>query len=249
MKRSHRDNRASRETDERLDALVEEALREIARPAAADVKPRVMAEWDEHSLPFRLRKPRSRPWSPPPPFLKPAAALAGALVIVIAMFVTWQQADRSLQEAERAREQPRTAGSSGGAGETADKPQVPPGGVAERTAAPEDAAATIPRAATPDPSLERRSAARRSRPRPPALEWPVEELATAEEFGSMPGAPAGELGDAFASMPRRPAIEIAPIVPAPTIAAMARPVTDFPTDDQPPGTPAADPGNSQGERR
>ena len=59
------ENGGAEHEDERLGALVDEALREIVAPPGVDLKPRVMAAWDERAregTPAAGKGVRARPW-------------------------------------------------------------------------------------------------------------------------------------------------------------------------------------------
>jgi hypothetical protein len=230
MRRETADQRLTQEADEQLDRLVDEALGEMsAQPAPPSVKARVMAAWDERGA--RVPEPkRAFQWRPLPPLLRPAAALAGSLVIVLGVFFGWQYArtDRQLD-------------------------------TADRLPAPDTAARTNPVAAPVPPLPEAPAAAAdainarpveppaRRRPRYVTVELPVEQVA---DLGPhLPGAPAGDLGDPIAPIPGPAPITIAPIETARPISEFARPVTEFPADNQPPAGEGAEAGKSGGLRR
>lgn len=220
------------EVDERLDALVDETLREMGGPAPVDLKPRVMDAWDQRA---RRRRPGATGeagggWLRLPS-LKPAAALAGTLAIVAAV-LAWQHFDHPFRQVE----QPPVR--------TEQVPPVTPLPSREQPPAP-SIARNVPR---PESSAPVRTAPRTRRPLV-EVEFPVEQLAASLEY--LPGAPAGVLGDPIAPLQAAPAITVAPVEPAPTVSEMSRPVTDFPAGDssQPPGAEHGDPGQSGGPRR
>ncbi|RPJ63099.1 MAG: hypothetical protein EHM24_24945 [Acidobacteria bacterium] len=230
MRRIEPDNRATPDANERLDRLVDEALREVsAQSPPATVKARVMAAWDERHAADAAASRASSWWSVPA-LLRPAAALAGSLVIVLGVFLAWQHVNRQFDAVDRHRPSSTTARTQPPSGSPLPPPvqqQVEGGGAAQE--------------AQPAASPGRR------RSRFVTVEWPVEQVA---ELGPhLPGAPAGELGDPIAPMPRPPTIAIAPIETAPLVSEFARPVTEFPADNQPPAGEGAEAGKSGGLRR
>lgn len=237
MKRTEPDNRIAHCADERLDGLVTEALRELTTPARpVDVKARVMAAWDERvtagapetSIPSAVN------WWSAPRVLKPASVFAGALVIFVGLFLAWSHVQRQFDWADQ------YASSS------------PARRVRPNTQPPEDAASAKPLAQTQAVSEEGSTSGaaaprRRPRSRLVTVQWQVEQQAEAGPY--LPGAPAGELGDGTRPLPEAPPITFAPIDSAPPISEIARPVTDFPADTQPPATARPDAGQSGGQRR
>lgn len=225
------DNGGGGRSDGRLDALVDDALRELASPPPVNLKPRVMAAWDG-----RGRRPRALPlW-------KPAAALAGLVVLVAATLLVWQ-ADR----------QPRAPGQTAQSEAAGPVRPAPPGTVARSEGA---GLRTLPAATAPGPSPETgpahasvRSTARRARRPLVEVEFPVEQVTA--DLVHMPGAPAGGSGEGIAPLSGSPSIPFAPIGPAPTVSEMSQPVSDFPagsSSEQPPGE-HGEPGPSGGPRR
>lgn len=221
--------------DERLDALVDATLREMARPPAVDLKPRVMAAWDERAregTPAAGKGVRARPWLGLPA-LRPAAA--SVLVILAGLLAVWLSVDRTghrpAQPPARTEDLTPVAPASPG--------EPPPAGtLAQEATAAESAGPT------------RLTVAARRAPRAVVeVEFPVE--LPAEDASHLPRAPGGELGVAIARLPGAPPIDMAPIEPTPTISEMSRPVSEFPAGDlnQPPGAEEGNPGQSGGSRR
>jgi len=230
MKRIEPDNRATPDADERLDRLVDEALREVsAQPPAATVKARVMAAWDErHATTEGAGNPASSWWTAPA-LLRPAAALAGSLAIVLGVFLAWQHVNRQFDALDRHPASSTTARTQ------------PPAGTPVHPVQQNAKAGTAAQETPPAASSNRR------RSRYVTVEWPVEQVA---ELGPhLPGAPAGELGDRVAPMPGPPPLSIAPIETTPSVSDIARPVTEFPAENQPPAGEGADAGKSGGPRR
>ena len=231
MKRETADQRLTQEADEQLDRLVDAALRVSAQPPAT-VKARVMEAWDQrHAAGGRLPA-LGTPWKPLTPVLRPVAALAGALVIVLGVFLAWQHVSREFDAVDRPQlsQEART--------------QPPP----PRPAAPAEHRADASSATPAGGEAIVTASARPRRSRYITVAWPVEQVA--EAGPQLPGAPAGELGDPVAPMGRPAPITIAPIEAAPSISEIARPVTEFPADTQPPaGGQGADAGKSGGPRR
>ena len=242
MKRG--DNGGAGPSDGRLDALVDEALREIALPPPVNLKPRVMAAWDERGR-REGTAPQGRGKRRPLPALaslRPAAALAVVLLLVAATIVVWQQT-------RQPGEPGRTAAS-----ESARPVRPAPPGTVARSEGAEPPNPTATRA--PEPSAEAgpthasgRSSARRARRPLVEVEFPVEQVTADHVY--LPGAPAAGTGEGIAPLSGAPSIPFAPIGPAPTVSDMSEPVSDFPAgDSQPtPGTEHGEPGQSGGPRR
>ncbi len=224
--------------DERVEALVDEVLREIAAPPAVDLKPRVMAAWDErarHAVGGGVPPAAVRGRWFALPLLKPAAALAGVFVLVAATLLVWQQARRPRPAEPPVRTQVNPAAAPAPApAAPVDRPSAP----ALAESSPRHDAAVPVRAAGP--------AARR---RLVEVEFPVEQVAA--NLGNLPGAPAVEPGQGIAPLPGASSIPMVPIEQAPTVSDMSRPVSDFPAGEssQPPGAEHGDPGQSGGSRR
>jgi len=228
MKRDTADQRVTQEADARLDRLVDEALVEVsAESPPATVKARVMAAWDErHATTEGAENVGASSWWTAPALLRPAAALAGSLVIVLGVFLAWQHVNRQFDAVDRHRASSTTARTQPGTGTPA------PQNAEAATAAQEPQPATAPT---------------RRRSRYVTVDWPVEQVT---ELGPhLPGAPAGELGDPVAPMAGPPPISITLIETTPLVSEIARPVTEFPADNQPPAGEGADAGKSGGPRR
>lgn len=235
----------SHAADAALDREIDAALREIAQPAAVDLRTRVLAVMEEATgAGWRPAATKSRAavlrpgW---PGIWRPAAALAGALAIVLGVFFAWEGTDRRLHLArEGTGKAPASANTPVGSGRA---PGLP---TAQAAAAGRDDVAL----AAPVQRVEGGTAARRrhrARPSSAWVDWRAPAESSTEPY--LPGAPAGELGDPLAPMPTPPPITIAPIESAPPVTDIARPVTDFPADDQPPDVPARTTGQSGGDRR
>jgi len=230
-------------TTNRIDAALErhldQALAEIAQPAAVDLRARVLAGLDA--------RPRVAPIDRA--FWRPATAIAGALVVLLGVWLLWQRADQQLNLAHGgAAEVPRAAA-------PLDR-QQPPTGVA--ALAPRSAGLAAPQRRSAQIAGPQPRKTRLATPKPRSgegwVEWPAQQEAVASNTPHLPGAPAGELGDPLEPLPVPPPIAIAPITQAPIVSAppisdIARPVTDFPADDQPPGVPVRTTGQSGGTRR
>ncbi|MBP1636148.1 MAG: hypothetical protein H6Q10_2722 [Acidobacteria bacterium] len=234
MKRGDTDTGGARLGDERLEALVDEALREAANPPAVDLKARVMAAWDER------RRPAPTPRLLAFPLLRPAAALASVLVIVTAALLLWPRGNVPSGERTASREIPSPAAG----GQAPGTPAVPAQARQETAARP---GLEPGRSEAAAPAV--RSAAHRARRPTVVVEFPVEELIASNGAAHLPGAPAGELGDPIGALPGPPALAVQPVVTPPMLSETTRPVTDFPAEDQPPGQATSPPGQAQGERR
>lgn len=226
------DNPATPQADERLDRLVDDAIREVTiQLAPASVKARVMAAWDERQGADGVTDAPARGWWNAPALLRASAALAGTFVIVLGVFLAWQHVTREFDAADRHRASPTaTARTQPRAGMPAPQPS-------EQTAEASPGGQETSEAAQP----------RRRRSRYVTVEWRADRLADAGPH--LPGAPAGEPGDPVSPMAGPPPISIAPIQSASSISEMARPVTEFPADNQPPAGEGADAGKSGGPRR
>lgn len=225
---------------ERIETLVDEALREVAAPAAVDLRPGVMAAWDERTRRLAAGSPpgvRRGRWLALP-LLRPAAVLAGIVVLVAASLLVWQQVRPDGPAQQPARAQANVPAAPAPAPSREERGQAP-------LATPTDASS--PAASRPAASV--RAAARRPGRPLVEVEFPVEQVTA--DLLSLPGAPAGELGGGIPALPGSLSIPIAPIGPAPTVSDMSRPVSDFPVDDshQPPGAEHGEPGQSGGPRR
>jgi hypothetical protein len=86
---------------------------------------------------------------------------------------------------------------------------------------------------------------------------PLTELEAGNEDSRalhLPGAPAGNLGDPIAPLPPPPSLAIAPVTQAPIgfalpVSDLARPVTDFPTENGSPEAPGGASRHSGGSHR
>lgn len=243
MTRDHTDHRDAGGPDERLEAIVDEALREIATPPPVNLKPAVMAAWDARGgQDRRVASPAARRpggawtgWG----LLRPAAAVAALLLVVAASLVVWQQVGRPPRGADRAgTTSPPTAAAKPPSGEAVSPgPSIvesPGGALAARLSRPATATASRIVRRAPRPLVE--------------VEFPVDQVAASLEH--MPGAPAGDPGEGIAPLPGTPSIPITPIEQTPTVSDMSRPVSEFPAGDgsQPPGAEHGDPGQSGGPR-
>ncbi len=189
-----------------------------------------MAAWDErHPTTEGAGDLAASSWWTAPALFRPAAALAGSLVIVLGVFFAWQHVNRQFDAVDRHRASSTTAHTQ------------PPAGTPVHPTQQNAEAGTAAQETQPAALSNRR------RSRYVTVEWPVEQVA---ELGPhLPGAPAGELGDPVAPMPGPPPISIAPIETTPLVSDSARPVTEFPADNQPPAGEGAEAGKSGGPRR
>lgn len=253
MKPGMSSDRAAQELDQALERMVDDGLRAVVQPPPVDLRGRV--------LEAIARDPRmtgaaaaARPGTPAghwssAALLKPATALAGSLVVLLGVYLTWHQSDRRLDVAGR-HLSARVERSSGSVGD----PAAVSGAVVPSPASLNQARPGQPLAGTHAETRDSRSARSRTKPRFALVEWPsvAEDVPREEPF--VPGAPAGELGDSLGPLPAPPLIAIAPItqapiVPAPLVSETAQPVTDFPSDSQPPAEPPGDAGQRRGDRR
>jgi hypothetical protein len=209
-----------------LERLLDEELRAVVQASPVDLRARVLEAIGEVPS-SEVRVPRTVE-SGFGRFLQPrwAFALGGAAVLAVAVVVVWRGSVRPGPEPM-----------------AVNRPAL--------TSAPLSTGATIEPAAGAAPALAAATRTRRG-PRIPA--WGPEPLpvdasqASTEPY--MPGAPAGELGDPLRPMPSPPPIAFDPIGPTPTVSEFARPVTDFPADDNPvPAVTSGTTGQSGGNRR
>jgi hypothetical protein len=223
--------------DERLERLLDEDLRAIARSAEVDLRARVAAAL--------ARVPASESGAAGSRFGAPAAGfqvprwaigLAAAGVIVFAVLIGW----RATSGVEpRNSELPKTTTA---ARPIANEPAVAQGSARVEVAPTGEVESRAPAVGSP---------ARRPRgaqvPDAEPATVPAEAVASAEPY--LPGAPAGELGDPLQPLPAPPPISFAPIASAPPVSESARPVTEFPADNPAPGVPVGTTGHSGGSRR
>jgi hypothetical protein len=232
-----------------LDRAIDDALGSALHARAVDLRERVLASLDE---PVR---PSPAWWQP---LLRPALLpAAGAVLLAIGVTVTWQHADDKLARAGA----PRHAASAvGRMAQTAPgSPKTVPAGPlvaqppAERAAAQPPVRSVV---AAARPVREQRALAADSRIAAASLlqmdamsapaSVAAENVLMGDDTGpSLPGAPAGDLGDPIKPMlPVRPIvippISAAPIVDAPPVSTMAQPVStisagELPRDPSGPG--------------
>jgi hypothetical protein len=237
MKPHEAEHREGGEIDGRLEALVDEALREVLPAQPVDLKPRVMAAWDE-----RARRPVSgrvpvaavSRWWMAPLLLRPAAVFAALLVLVAATLLVWQaRRPRPVDPPVRTQATPAAVPAPGAAAPL----DQPPSGALARESAPRHDEARA------------RAAGRAARGRLVEVEFAIEQIAA--NLGNLPGAPAREPGEGLAPLPGTSSNPMTPIEQAPTVSDMSRPVSDFPAGEssQPPGAEHGDPGQSGGPRR
>lgn len=208
--------------DGRLDRLIDEELRAVAQAPPVNLRAKVLRALDEGG-PVR----RSDVESGFSRILRPrwALAFAAAAVLVIAAFVAWRGDVRPAPESV-----------------AVNRPSL--------TSSPLATGTTVEPAARVAPGVPDAIRVRR-RVRVPA--WgpepvPVEASISMEPY--LPGAPSGELGDPLRPMPSPPPIAFAAIASAPPVSEFARPVTDFPADDNTvPAVPSGTTGQSGGNRR
>ena len=243
----------ARRSGDALDRAIDDAIEATRRVRPVDLRSQVLARLDP-----------SAPEPPAPRFFvfRPALLpVAGAILLVIGVAITWRQVDTQLS---RAGAPPvRT---------TAGNVSVPPARTATTTS-PAPAwdgtmagATTVPSA----PSAAAAALVRRERRalsgenRIFASSWlAMDELSRPATVAadtviagddlepSLPGAPAGDLGDPIAPMPRPrpiviPSIVAVPIVDAPPVSTLATPVSTLSTEDISRGRP--DPGKTGGVR-
>ncbi len=241
----HPSDHAEREPVERLERILDEALRAATAPTPpVDLRARVIAAIDRDEALGAESTRRVVPW-------RPAVALTGVVALAVTILVV-----------SRPGEQAGRGGDAHGTTATATAPQAAAPHPAPTTEEPPDVAG-IARgtAAASRPSGVGRTTAGRAwlqRLRQPipgaeAAVVPEEHLAAAAE-SYMPGAPAGELGDPLQPLPVPPPITIVPITQQPIeagalISQVSRPVTEFTTDDTQPGARSRDAGRSGGSSR
>jgi hypothetical protein len=241
MSTSHRPHDTRRPADP-LDRLIDEAVAAELRTGPVDLRAQVLARLDE---PVGKRRVRGLGWLAAGARMPALLPVAGALVMVVAIGALWQRANDQLgrntfQSAAR-----------GGA------PLVPgPPAVEGTTPAPAaGSTAESPVAEPPSGARDARTAAARPAKSPAWLE--ADDERKEADLGALlvdpiveevrlPGAPAGDLGDPIAPMPRPEPIVIQPIatppIPeAPPVSTLARPVGtltgEVSRDRQDPGKP------------
>lgn len=243
----------ARRTDDALDLVIDCAIESALSVRPVDLRSQVLARLDP-----------SAPEPPAPRFFvfRPALVpVAGAILLVVAVAITWRHANTQLNRAG-------TSPVGTTAGRISPPPArttTPPTGVAasDQTMA---GATTIPSAqmsaAAAVARRQRRASAAGDRvfatsllamdsmSRPKALT--ADSVIAGDDLEpSFPGAPAGNLGDPIAPMPRLrpiviPPIVAVPIVDAPPVSTLATPVSTLSTDDISRGRP--DPGKTGGIR-
>lgn len=228
-----------RPQEEALDALLDEALRATAQPAGGvDLREHVLAAIEGRERAPQLSS-RGAAWR------RPAAALAGAMVILFVMFLAWPRHDRGSD---------RAAGNEIAA-PAGVMPAQPAGQAAGPT--PGSVAGEAGRAAAAPPTTARASGGRTRRASSAEAVGPEETSTPVEAYAGgphLPGAPAGQLGDPLQPLPLPPPIAIAPIAQAPIASALplsdiARPVTEFPSENELPEAQPRSSGPTGGNRR
>jgi hypothetical protein len=223
----------ARQTGDRLDRVIDEAIESALRAGPVDLRSQVLARLDE---PVGGRPSRLPGF---PPALLP---VAGALIMMAGVTILWQHADQQLSQATSRRGSTRAAYATAPA--PADRP-VAQVASAEPVGAPDRAGAAHPR--------DRREA--KTEKAPAWLETDSDQTAVAPaaplaaaapDEPDLPGAPAGDLGDPIAPMPKLRPIAIQPLatppIPdAPPISTLSMPVStltdEVSRDRQDPGKP------------
>jgi len=234
--------------DDALERVIDDALEATLRAGAVDLRSRVLA---------RLDTPVEEQASPRFVLFRPALVpVAGVVLLVVGVAFTWRLVDGQLSRAGAPPARPVTTARS------APGPSGTPAGM-PRAAAGVSPAASVAAAA---PDGERRHAApggadarifaaswlamdSASRPKAVAADSAIAGDEDAEP--SFPGAPAGNLGDLIAPMPKLrpiviPPIVAAPITDAPPVSTLATPVSTLSTDDR--SRDRTDPGKPGGLR-
>ena len=216
----------SRPNGDALDRAIDDALRAVLRGGPGDLRTKVLSRLDE---PVEDRPSR---WST---LLRPAMLpVAGAVLIVVGVAVSWWQADEQLSRAGSGRGQASSA-----------RAAAPRASATVATRGPASQAA--PAAAVSAPlvsqlAAESNSGGRRaspgadrvfaasvlemdalSRPKGVAADAVVAPDEEPESF--LPGAVGGDLGDPIKPIPRPRAVVIQPLVAAPIVVA---PIVDAP---------------------
>ncbi len=246
----------ARRSGDALDRAIDEAIEATRRVRLVDLRSQVLA---------RLDNPVSEPPAPRFFVFRPALLpVAGAILLIIGVAITWRQVDTQLS---RAGAPPvRT---------TAGNVSVPPAKTTTTSPAPAldgtmASATTVPPAPSPAAVAmtrrERRALSGENRifasswlatdelSRPATVAADTADTIIAGDNDlepSLPGAPAGDLGDPIAPMPPPrpiviPSIVAVPIVDAPPVSTLATPVSTLSTEDISRGRP--DPGKTGGVR-
>lgn len=227
--------------DERRERLLDDVLREVAQPAAVELKARVMAAIDDagRRTTANERPAWVRAWRPAVAF-----GAAAALVIVV-LAALWPPGTRAPRQQRAGTPAPLQA--------RAEAPALmqPAAGTPGTRETGAEITVLQAGAGTPGSLRSRARAATASTAARVQASPQVEEPATGPH---LPGAPAGDLGDPLAPMPAPPAIAFAPIAQgpiasAPPVSDMSRPVTDFPADTASSDVPVRTTGQSGGTRR
>jgi hypothetical protein len=245
---SRRDD--ARRDGDALDRAIDNALEESLRAGPVNLRAQVLARLDDPvaarpSVRFVLFRPALLP-------------VAGAALVVIAVALAWQQTDRQLSRAGAPPVRTNVARMSTPTAPTASSTTASIGATA-RTAdvSPAPTFATVARAGSQRRALRRDDRIFASswlamdglsRPTPAATD---RAIAGDDTEPYLPGAPAGDLGDPIAPMPRTrpiviPPIVAAPIVDAPPVSTLAQPVGTVSTDEA--TRDRTDPGKPKGVR-
>jgi hypothetical protein len=247
---SERDD--ARPAGDALDGLIDEALESTLRCSPVDLRSQVLASLDA---------PVADRAAPRIFVFRPALLpVAGAILLIAGVAITWRHVNLQLGRAEVPAA--RTAASRTGVSPTGTTPPPVDTLVQEGTRASAiTAVPAAPRITAPGSGRVHRN--RSADTRIVASAWLAMDAMTGPAIRadsviagddpepSLPGAPAGDLGDPIAPMPRLrpiviPPIVAAPIVEAPPVSTLAAPVSTLSTDDRSRGRTG--PGKTGGVR-
>lgn len=224
----------ARQVDDPIDRAIDDALRAALRSSPVDLRARVLARLEEP-----VESSRAPRWLTLHPALVP---VAGAILLAVGVTVTWQYANDRLARAGTPRP---TAGLARTAPVTVPALSGTPGNAEVRAVVPTAGAGSAqPTAPIATPARPARAGrALETDTRVFAASWlamdalgepalaAAERVLTGDEAEpSLPGAPAGDLGDPIRPMPTPPPIVIppihtTPIVDAPPVSTLAQPVS------------------------